>query len=70
MELIVLLMIVGIFGVWVYGLKQEIASLQKRLPAEKHSAASDAPRSAAVPVASHISTKPIERDGVQTWVLE
>lgn len=72
MELIVMLMIVGVFGVWIYGLKQEIASLRKRMPAEKAVPTEDLQATPAYakssPSASNGSST--SRDGVQTWVLE
>lgn len=71
MELLAVLMIVGIFGVWIYGLKQEISALQKRVPGEQLNAMhSHEERPAGVPAASQSTNQPVHRDGVQTWVLE
>lgn len=65
MELMIILMIVGLFGVWIYGLKQEVASLEKRLPSEQFEPDRAAP--APQTVSAHTSGA---RNSVQTWVLE
>lgn len=65
MELMIMLMIVGLFGVWIYGLKQEIATLEKRLPSEQL----EADRVAPAPQTVSANTSGA-RNSVQTWVLE
>jgi hypothetical protein len=72
MELLVALMIVAVFAVWIYGLKQEICALQKRMPSENTAPAECAH---AHPVIARNATPgsgalASHRDNVQTWVLE
>ncbi len=72
MELAVAIMIVAVFGVWIYGLKQEISTLQKRLPRETVPGPEEAGvRPATVRMGSPNEVRPVRsQDGVQTWVLE
>ena len=64
MQVIVILMIISLFGVWVYNLKHELQHLRKRIPhAQQHTEHA----------LQNIAPAPIKapsRDGVQTWILE
>lgn len=65
-EMIVALMIVGLFTVWVYNLKQEVETLSKRLSREVHHEHDQETQAFVVPAALHTRSN----NGVQTWLLE
>ena len=64
MELIVTLLIVTLFGVWIYNLKHEMKDLRRRVRRHVHVAPRTEQEIAAVTV------RVPSRDGVQTWILE
>ncbi len=64
MELIVTLLIVSLFGVWIFNLKHEMQDLRRRIPRHAYVAPRTVQEIAAVPVRAP------SRDGVQTWILE
>jgi hypothetical protein len=64
MQVIVILMIISLFGVWVYNLKHELQHLRKRIPHTQQHTEHALQNIAPAPI------KAPSRDGVQTWILE